>query len=41
MFPASKNGNRKYLEIRGIAEQIVNRLLAEQGELLTFGPLIL
>ncbi|MBV9179620.1 MAG: hypothetical protein JO297_21535 [Nitrososphaeraceae archaeon] len=30
-----KNTNRKYLKIRGIAEQIVNRLLAEQGPLLT------
>ncbi|MBV9178529.1 MAG: hypothetical protein JO297_16005 [Nitrososphaeraceae archaeon] len=30
-----KNGNRKYLEIRGIAEEIVNRLLAERGPLLT------
>ncbi|HEY5631579.1 MAG TPA: hypothetical protein VIR31_05590 [Nitrososphaeraceae archaeon] len=30
-----KNANREYLEIRGIAEQIVNRLLAEQGALLT------
>jgi uncharacterized protein YoxC len=30
-----KNGNRKYLEIRGIAQEIVNRLLAEQGLLLT------
>ncbi|HEY6883430.1 MAG TPA: hypothetical protein VI278_05265 [Nitrososphaeraceae archaeon] len=30
-----KNSDRKYLEIRGIAEQIVNRLLAEQGALLT------
>jgi hypothetical protein len=25
-----KNGNREYLEIRGTAEQIVNRLLTEQ-----------
>jgi predicted nuclease with TOPRIM domain len=30
-----KNGNRNYLEIRGTAEEIVNRLLAEQGPLLT------
>ena len=30
-----KNTNRKYLKIRGIAEQIVNRLLAEEGPLLT------
>ena len=30
-----KNGNRKYLEIRSIAEQIVYGLLSEQGALLT------
>ena len=30
-----KNGNRSYLEIRSIAEQIVNMLLAEHGALLT------
>jgi hypothetical protein len=30
-----KNGNRKYLEIRCIAEQIVNEFLTEQGALLT------
>jgi chromosome segregation ATPase len=30
-----KNGNRTYLRIRTIAEQIVNRLLAEHGALLT------
>jgi hypothetical protein len=30
-----KNGNRNYLKIRGTAEQIVNRQLAEQGALLT------
>ncbi|MBV9175784.1 MAG: hypothetical protein JO297_01955 [Nitrososphaeraceae archaeon] len=29
-----KNGNRKYLMVRGIAEQII-RLLTEQGPLLT------
>jgi hypothetical protein len=30
-----KNGNRKYLEIRSIAEQIVYGLLSEHGALLT------
>jgi Lhr-like helicase len=30
-----KNGNREYLMIRSIAEQIVNTLLAECGALLT------
>jgi hypothetical protein len=30
-----RNGNRKYLEIKSIVEEQVNRLLTEQGELLT------
>jgi hypothetical protein len=30
-----KNGNRTYLEIKGVAEQIVYGLLSEQGALLT------
>lgn len=30
-----KNNSRNYLKIRGIAEQIVNTLLSEQGALLT------
>jgi hypothetical protein len=30
-----RNGNKKYLKIKGIAEEHVNRLLTEQGGLLT------
>jgi hypothetical protein len=30
-----RNGNRKYLEIKSIVEELVDRLLTEQGGLLT------
>jgi hypothetical protein len=30
-----RNSKKKYLEIKGIAEELVNRLLTEQGGLLT------
>jgi hypothetical protein len=35
LFLGTENGNRKYLEIKSIVEELVDRLLTEQGGLLT------